>query len=126
MKKVSEFSFACRDGLHHHIYNPNSKISSLLVIKGTQILSREDCLCSCEEYHIRRVQWDFNHNSLQVQQIHSRAKLRSLIVDILLNIVSWILVSFLGVVYLSLSCVIKILEVLNVGKKSKPKSSIAL
>ena len=126
MKKVSEFSFACKDGLHQHLYTPNSKISSLLVIRDNQLVSREDCLCSCEEYHIRRVQWDFNHNSLQVQRIHNRANLQGFILDVLLNFVKWVFILSLGWIYLVLSGVIKILEVLNAGKKSKPKSSITL
>jgi hypothetical protein len=110
MKTISYFSFKSHDGVHQYIYNPNSKVSSVLVFKRGKQVSREDGYCCNEESHIRRIQYDLNHNCVVLRRIHQKQWVKSKIVDSLIFFIKYLFLFLIGGLYGMLSCIVFILE----------------
>jgi hypothetical protein len=119
MKTISYFSFRSHDGLHQYIYNPNSKISSVLVFKRGKQVSRNDGYCSNEESHIRRIQYDLNHNCVVLRRIHLKQWIKSKIVDSLIVFTRYLFLFLIGGLYGMLNCIVFILEIVTKSNHKK-------
>ena len=122
MKPVSEFSFLCKDGLHHYSYNPNSKISTFTLFHDGVVVHQEYCYCHHEEYHTRRVQYDFNYNCLDLPKGYNYI-VRQKVLDICLTFMQSFLFVVFGGLYYSMMVVVTILEVFDASKKRKSGST---
>lgn len=122
MKPVSEFSFLCKDGLHCYTYNPNSKISTFTLLQDGVVAHQEYCYCHHEEYHIRRVQYDFNYNCLDLPKGY-KYLLKQKVVDICIVFTQVFLYISFGFLYFAMMLLVSILEVFYVSKKRKSKSN---